>query len=90
MRGKLVRMLAEHEGIACATAIRTTLGLLDGDATATKQQRAPDVISQAIALDAARRGRPKKVPYKATRKRVQRTKTAALLATFEHHHAAAN
>jgi hypothetical protein len=88
-RGKLIRLLDHHEAIAAA--IRTTLELLDGEATAKKQRRAPDMITQAIALDAARRhggtrataGRPKKKKVvDAAAIRARRKRTLALLDTL--------
>ena len=80
-RGKLVRLLAEHEQIAAA--IRVTLGLLDGHEVEKKQRRAPDVISQAIALDAARRGKAtrksKPKPYNKAAIKVRRARTLKIL-----------
>ena len=77
---RLAKLQAYHESMAAA--IRTTRALLDGDATATKQQRAPDVISQAIALDAARRQGGKRRHYDGkpgAEIRARRKRTAAFL-----------
>ena len=51
-RGRLVKLLQRHE--AAATAIRTTLLLLDGDAAQTKTEKAGDVLHQAIKIDTVR------------------------------------
>jgi hypothetical protein len=90
-RAKIERLLAHHEQITAA--LRTTLGLLDEGAHETKQQRGSTVLADALALDAARRG--KRGPYgkrkpsaearrqSKTDRREQRQRSANFLKLFD-------
>jgi hypothetical protein len=78
-RKRLERLLAHYEG--AASAIRTTLSLLDGDERASAARNGHGVIAQAMKLDAARAEahdddhRPKYV----SKIKAQRARTAAIL-----------
>lgn len=88
-RQQLEKLLAHHEGIAAA--IRTTLSLLEGHEERGAKRRAPQVITQALALDAARAAangnghherqepRPTKPKLTMARIRANRRRTARIL-----------
>ena len=92
-RKQIERLLTFHE--QAASSLRFTLKLMDADLAARRTERAPSVIDDAIAIEAARvdkkRGRPRKTggqprtqkeDQSAGARTARREASAALLARF--------
>ena len=87
--GRIRRLLAEHREIV--DALETTLGLLNGHATASVKRRADMTLAAAIDVDRARVQTTRGTTTKRKRKRArigarsqtQRQQSAAFLARFD-------
>jgi hypothetical protein len=80
---KIEKLYALHDGIA--TALRTTLQLLRGEAVDRKVETGPDVLTAAVRLDAQRRAPRAPAGTHTAMVNERRQKTAALLATMDLH-----
>jgi len=80
---RIQKLLAFHE--QAAAAIRLTLGLLSGQASAAKTNGHATTLAQAVALDGARaaKSKPKRKGGGASRLRAQRARSGAVLEAFD-------
>ena len=78
---RLEKALAKHEHIV--ESLRLALEVMRGEAHASSAKRAPQVLAQAVQIDAGRRrGRPRN-PHRGHKVKDQRQRSADFLSQFD-------